>query len=400
MPRPELPTMDLAHNMTFASKLRGIHSAAGLFKPQSKKVLALYRAELRRAEKFVVDDDAVRLACHLAHERDKLKSFSFLARLPFDVCWLEYSLHTKVQEFNRMNGLGVPSWAEVPHRAGVLLYKDDPGSDSPRWVATQFLHDQADDEVFPAPLSFVFDPEGNDYDPVRGSKRWRAPTLSLMPGFPRMPIEISFDGVHGTGHIDSADAECLLAGDLRFEGSKGFISDQWTMNRAAVIADPFWRAQLTEKHLVELLRIEVREEIGQLRWLMTLLAAINHLPKEVKPIQTRIGRRTVGANILPYFQHRTISIKLPKDDRIVWARKHLASALRNAPRAWHRVSGHWRIVERGKTPKYICRHLPTMVEQGLGMCERCQLMIRWIPDHHRGDPTVGIVEHTYAVTAK
>jgi hypothetical protein len=137
-----------------------------------------------------------------------------------------------------------------------------------------------------------------------------------------------------------------------------------------------------------------------LRWLMTLLAAINHLPREIKPVQTLVGKRAVGANILPYFQHRTINIKLPRDERIVWAHKHMQSALRNAPRAWHQVSGHWRIIERGKTPTYICRHLPTMVEAGLGMCERCQLLIRWIPTHHRGDPNVGIVEHTYNVTAK
>jgi hypothetical protein len=44
--------------------------------------------------------------------------------------------------------------------------------------------------------------------------------------------------------------------------------------------------------------------------------------------------------------------------------------------------------------------MPTIVEHGLGMCENCEMLIRWIKVHKRGDPELGMVEHDlYEVTA-
>jgi hypothetical protein len=39
-----------------------------------------------------------------------------------------------------------------------------------------------------------------------------------------------------------------------------------------------------------------------------------------------------------------------------------------------------------------------MVENGLGICERCELLIRWIADQTRGDEALGVVTHTYDIT--
>jgi hypothetical protein len=65
------------------------------------------------------------------------------------------------------------------------------------------------------------------------------------------------------------------------------------------------------------------------------------------------------------------------------------------------VSGHWRIIERGKPlPPYFCHHEPEMVDKGLAICARCEMLIRWIPQHERGDASKGWVDHTYRVKAK
>lgn len=419
-----LPFMDRVHGFLFSDKIgKGRTRIPG----DAKRVLARHRAQLRRAEKFVIDDETVRLICHLSHEKDQLEGWSFLARLPFEVCWFEFNLHAKVSEFDKMNSLpGRFNPETVSPVIGYLLYRDDAGSASPRWVLTQFYEVEGG-SVVPGLLSYVFDPEGSDYSPVRGSTYWRAKTLSMIPGFPKLPVLAELSGLKVS---TTCDPEILASGDLRLgnwaekeDGSfiipKGteFETDKdgnmifhpehgmitgggWCYNRLAVIHEPFWPCYHNGNLNNELAGREVREEMGHIRWVVTMLAALNNLPRDVKQAQTLTGRRTVGANILPYFQHRTISLRIPNDDRIVWARKRMQTALRNAPRPWHPVRGHWRIIEMGKAPAHICRHQPTMVENGVGMCEKCQLMIRWIADHTRGDPTIGIVDHTYSVRKK
>lgn len=390
--------MDAAHAFTFGTKV--------MTRPipeQARAVLARYRMEMRRAERYVLDDDAVRLICELSHEQSHLNAWSFLARIPFDVCWFEFSLHAKLRKFEQMGVLEKRfDLSEVPERAGYLFMKDDPTGDSARWVVISFAAMAPDGDITPGLIGYVYDPEGSDYDPVRGSKRWRQPTLSLRPNFPKVPIRAQLGKDSDTTIETICDPELLIAGDLRFDEVQGVVGDKWTVNRMAVIPDPFWMTMLpsfghSSEQIDKLMMIEVREEAGHLRWLMTMLAAINNLPKDVRPVHTKVKQK-VGMHILPYFQHHTITLKLPRDNRVVWARELLERCVSNAPRAWHRVSGYWRIVERGKALPTGCRHLPTMVENGLGMCERCQLVIRWIKDHERGDPTIGIVNQCRIIT--
>jgi hypothetical protein len=146
---------------------------------------------------------------------------------------------------------------------------------------------------------------------------------------------------------------------------------------------------------------EINECRGAMKFLIALLAGINALPRDIRPIPPRAGTRTSGMNRLPFLGNSHLKITLPRDNRIVYARKTLdhmfSSGLR---RRQHYVIGHWRVVERGKRVTHLCRHMPAMVENGLGMCENCEMLIRWIPQHTRGDPELGMVDHDYEVTTK
>ena len=403
------PFMDRVHAFTFTHKFS--------YKPIDsigKRVLARQRAQLRRAEKWVVDDDAVRAIYHLSLERDRLDSWAFLARLPFDVMWIEMNLHAKVIEMDKKHNRHTPL-KDVSKVIGYLFYRDDPNSESPKWICNQFY--EFNDMVLPGMIGYVFDPEGSDYSPVRGSTYWRSPTLSLLPGCPKMPVYIG-----GSMGLDmrvetTADPEILATGDITISDKASItipagtdLDDTidvpaglleaagWATNRFAIIHDPFWQAfqgKFDKRAVLD----AVYEEVGHIRFIVAMLASLNSIPKDIKQAVTRTGKRSIGANILPYFQHRTVSLKVPNDNRVMWMRSHMDRAARNAPRPWHPVRGHWRVIELGKASKtHICRHQPVMVESGVGMCEKCQLMIRWIKDHHRGTPEIGIVEHTYKVT--
>ena len=388
---PNIPFMDEVHKWTFSRK----HHKGQVMSPASTKVLATYRMKLREAQKFLLDNETVKLICNLSHQEQEIPKFSVLARLPYPTMWIEFNLHIKCLEYEKMGSLRGPfNPNEVSPVIGYLLFQDN---HSTRWIAHSFLKITSPGwyTVTPNLLSFIFDPDGEPQGTLKGSEFWRAPTLSHRPNGLQIPCKIPHQKLEGW-----VDAEYVLSGDLEKDPQSPhhIIGAPWS-NRGAAIVDPYWTSYTPETLDDNVLRMEVLENAGIIRWLVTLLGSLNALPKDLKQTQTRVGTRQVGAHILPYFQHRTITINLPRDDRIIWAHKHVESSLKNMPRPWHEVIGHWRVIERGKST-HLCRHIPTMIEKDIAMCERCQLLVRWIPAHHRGDPSVGIVNHTYKTKAK
>jgi hypothetical protein len=431
---PDEPLMDEVHRWSFAKP-----PANCADKPAALRAKQLLRIKLRQAQRFVLDDDAVRLVCHLAHEHKRFEGWSFLAHLPYDVCWFEFDLGTKLQEFYEMGTLPKPYVAEdCALRVGLLFFKDGDSAGA-RWVCHEFYRFHAADGIdMPCGmLTYVFDPEGDPMWPVRGSKFWNSPTLSLIPGFPRVPVHVTARTQDGqsVNLTTEADPEVALCGifqldsqshldgkaefQVRVRPDGALVSDgnvenivrgpDWFNSRAAVLIDPSWRAhfgeRLTDPGVLKRVTAQVQELRGAMRYAICILAAINELPRDVRPVATRPGRRAAGMHMLPYFGHSNLSIQLPRDNRVVWATKHLDHSWRNARRRMHPVRGHWRVIEYGKST-HLCRHLPVMVEPSsdgkgaVGMCERCELMIRWIADQTRGDASIGIVEHTYKVTGK
>ena len=434
-PSRRLPLMDEVHSWTFSSKLSD--KKGNLKIPDAAlTVMRRYRMSLRKCDKFVLDDDAVQLTCEMsikaqAKNDDLLRGWSYIARLPYDDFWVEFDQHVRCRTFEQLGTLrGKFDPSTVAQVIGYQFERDTDDPASPRWVMREFT--RSSEGVLPGLLAFVFDPEATEAEPVRSSRRWRLPTLSDRPGMPRIPGQITVDGSPSSmshpiapedvilGTLERRDdksdgAELFLGLDRRVD-SHTIFAPRFLRAKFATIVDPFWSAYFsaidnTEERRQKTSRIlaqEVLEQAGTARWVITLLAAINAVPRDVVPMSVTPGRRQVGANILPYFQHRTISIRLPRDNRIVHALQHVErfARERNAPRAWHEVRGHWRIIERGRVPlrgrgQAWCQHVPEATdESGTGLCGKCGLLIRWVTKHHRGDPNVGIVDHTYRVTAK
>lgn len=418
-----LPMMDLAHAFTFGKKFDG-----NALDQRALNVLRKYRMELRRSEKFVLDDDAVRLICDLsveAVEKDKgdslLRGWAYLARLPYDDFWVEMSLHAKVRRMAELGTLRIehPNLREISPTIAYQFSRDDESGSPTRWIARDYILFK--DRISPGLLAYVFDPEATELEPVRSSRKWRSTTLSARPEIGKIPGRLA----DGSKEME-VDPEDVLLGTLqKLEElstrqkeatvsmdvvSSGIGAPGWLRAKLAAIVDPFWEAygsRYVGGRVFALIAMEVMEQAGTARWLISMLAAINAIPRDVVPVPARPGRRHVGANVLPYFQHRTLRLRLPRDDRIVHVLERAAfaaDAARNAPRPWHRVRGHWRIVERGvakgrRRGQAWCRHVPAATDEaGLGRCGRCGLLIRWVAQHHRGDPTLGIVEHTYVAT--
>jgi hypothetical protein len=435
----DLAFLDRVHDWTFAKRSGGGQPLSR----EVQSVQARLRGKLRQAQRFIVDNDAIEITAGLSREFDRLETWSFLARLPYDTMWLQFDLHHKIESLRKLDSRMLPVEPDrVSRQLGYLLFRDTDGP-TPVWMAHEFYL-TSDNEPYIGMLAYVFDPEGDPMWPIRGSKFWHSPTLSLRKGFPRLPVVIDWRGIadadgHVTGRTGQtirtpiagyAAPEIALCGifqptkeitdseaageiDLHFaarDHAEGefFTAPSWFVNRGAVIVEPWWDHYMANRWKDDpdrahaIIIHEINESRGAMKFLITLLAAINALPRDVRPIVTRPGKRPVGMHMLPYLGHSHLRIELPRDNRIVYARRTLdRSAGSHETRRQHYVRGHWRVVERGKRVTHVCRHMPTMVEHGLGLCEICEMLIRWIPQALRGDPEKGMVDHDlYEVTTK
>jgi len=382
---------DRLHAMTYERKKHAMRLPPAVLPVQLK-----YRQRLKQARRFVLDDDAVRLVTQLQHEEKRHEHWAFLARLPYDYIWFEFRTVAKIEESKRLGFLGEQSidYRHIPPQSGLLLYRDDEAS--PRWICHCFCnHPEDSEDVLVASIALLFDPEGDPRTPVLGSAMWKSPTLSLRPGFPK------YDCYWEPGRPIQADAEYILSGTMHAD---------WRTYRCAAIVDPWWEAAYAKYAngqppgatvtLQDALDNDVREFASMLMWVMSLLFAINGLPKTTKPINPTRVSYSSGGRLLPFFTHENLSITIPHEEGLMLARKMLDKAARNAEpqhRRWHEVRGHWRVIEFGKRT-YLCRHQPVMIESGLGICTRCELLVRWIPAHARGDEALGVVDKTYQVT--
>lgn len=446
MSKPDLAFMDKVHEWTFRKRT----DVGGPLSRECLAVQARLRGKLRGAQRFIVDDAAIDVVAGLSREFERMESWSFLARLPYDTMFLQFDLHHKIEALRALDArMEAVDRESVSPILGYLLFRDTDG-EAPVWIAHEFYQSQ-DGNPFIGMLAYVFDPEGDPMWPIRGSKFWRSPTLSLRKGFPRMPITIEYTKLkpdtpvpHSPIEIDvsrrdvapedtegfpfpiqtTAAPEIALAGiyqprggDLKIrqgedgvyaEGDDNLVSaPSWFVNRGAVIVDPWWdhffanRWRVDPDRVHKIILHEINECRGALKFLICMIAAINGLPRDIKPIAVRSGKRPVGMNMLPYLGHSHLKIMLPRDNRVIYAKNALDRQFSSGQhRRQHYVMGHWRVVERGKRITHLCRHMPTMVENGLGICENCEMLIRWIKQHTRGKDELGMIDHDYEVTTK
>lgn len=187
-----------------------------------------------------------------------------------------------------------------------------------------------------------------------------------------------------------------------------FVNEPWIQDSLALALEPSWRVRLAagasgakndpahDTETIASLQRLVREEAGIIRFVATVLAMLAAAPDVERIAAPFGGHRYAGGRKVPLLGHNTVSIKLPKKkpQRYLVGELYKAARDRRRHRA-HEVRGHFRMIERGKLLPRRCDHHPTMVENGVGICLRCERLIRWIAPHNRGDLGLGWIDHDY-----
>ena len=131
---------------------------------------------------------------------------------------------------------------------------------------------------------------------------------------------------------------------------------------------------------------------AQARALWLLLATINDIPITVEHIEPSKGYVARGS-YKRFLEHSVVHLNVPETR---W-RKVAATVLQALRRRRHDVRGHWREDWRNPLSRLCDPHVFDASDNFL-MCKKCGGRKFHIPEHSRGDATLGYVTHDYSVT--
>lgn len=363
------------------------------------------RTNIRQAQRFMLSDDFVRSAYQASLDFQKVPTWLNLARLPYPRMWVEWDQHVKLDEQAKAGSiLHEPDETLVAKRGGFLFEELD--ADTGMWLASRWEGSiRNGGEAFTSNLNYVVAPEGSAIMRIKPPPG--VTSLTEVMTAIRVPQGMGYERAKIDDLIEMMTFG-IRPGNVKFDPKEEIIGH--IKNRIVTALSPISmhfqtnaRKHLSQKEYEEFcqqasfsVQLCVEEDAGILRFITTVLGLLNEAPNIREPKQARAGYRTMGMNKLQYLGHSMIHLKLPKTKPMRFISRLLdhASNERRRNRA-HVARGHWRQVEYGT--KFRCDHNPTLVENGMGICTKCERIIRWIPAHQRGDASLGWVTHEYTL---
>jgi len=335
---------------------------------------AKWRDALRRAKKFVLDDEMSTFLGELgtqafvgtrplgdviANEAGKrnvavrnrmIEHLRMGARLPGEVTWIEYNLRNCQARSNELLGRKV-DLNEMPAREGWLLMRHPTLPTAFR--AHIVSHDPDIDH-------------GDGFDtwtfPV--ALAWTADMETILP-WHRIPF----------GEDSNRPSEIST-------GLLGYVSDRCGYVFSDMLVTPN-----QPKAMSDLLG----EWSGVQRRMWALLATINDLPVEVTEVRASKGFLGKG-QYRKFLDHKTLTLTVPQK----LYRKTIRDALSLVHRRGGPVREHWRKDWRHPFSP-LCDH-ELDADEKHQFCTICKGRKIWVNEHVRGDTSRGFVTHDFIVT--
>jgi hypothetical protein len=325
---------------------------------------SMWRDALRRAKKFVLDDEMSTFLGELGtqaflrpnmSQKARFKTIEHLrmgARLPSEITWIEYNLRACQVRSNELMGTPIVDPLQMPEREGWLLVRH-PGVET-AFLAHVVSHDGQVDHgdgfdtwTFPVAMAWTA-----DMDSVIP---WRSIPFDTEKG--AMPSEVS-------------------------TGLMGYKTD-----RAGFVFSPMLVTPNAPKVVSNLMQ----EWSGVQRRMWALLSTINDIPVTATTVRQSKGFVAKGS-YRKFMDHTTLTLTVPQKQYTKVIRKALAIAHRRGGS----VREHWRLDWR-RPLSVLCEHEWGADEKHM-FCNLCKGRKIWVHEHTRGDVTRGYVTHDFTVT--
>src|SRR5262245_5471337 len=369
-------------------------------------ILQSYRVDMRKAHKFVLDDEFCRYATEISSTTppERLLARIQYATLPFEVTWVEFDLKTKVRCMRKLHGMDDSKfdYSDVADRMGLLLRRL---SDTEILVelAVESMHDS--ESYVGTLICYLFSTSGEHEWTMHDGNRHGCQALPITGAMDRPPKEHdewlsqigaaslwSYTTKGKSGMLEKASdlTKLKLPGLLFKHGILGF-------GRMYFIAASLARYKDDKglQAIAELVSHEVGEFAGMCRWIVILLAMLNEVPVDNRLVQPAGKIRNRLNHSRPLVDYHKLTLRLPKLDPIKFIEKQLRTA--GARRRQHPVRQHWRHYLEPVHCGPGQHDWEFDHEEGYALCGKCMSYMRRIPDHLRGDPSLGFVQHDYVL---
>lgn len=303
---------------------------------QAKK---LYK-RLRRAVRFVVDDDLLQYVTDLSLKMDANQAYNMLrnsGRLPFPDVWFEWNEKKRVQQINEWAGHKDRSLEHIPERVGYLAKEkwlpNNEKGEAACCILTNFFHDKGYVCIPPSGIAMSLEDEfetiNTDYE---------------------ADIDIDLDDLidgpilKSESDEEKVQASMLAAWWVKKNESKRSMAK--LMNSVRLVSTDslaWWRydADLEEDHMQKaLLDFSKACLHGDARFMIALLATINYTRFVSEPEEQKfVGRRIRFGKVVGGSTYRVLKLTLPKPMGVnVAARKFSENPTK---RRLHEVIGHY-----------------------------------------------------------
>lgn len=371
-------------------------------------VMMRYRIDMRKAHRFVLDDQFVELATEMA-AADAAKVLARLqyATLPYDQTWIEFNLHAKMRAIHRLNGTEFKNQHEVSPRLGCLLQRINDTD------AVCTLVSPMEDRVMPHMTCYFFSIVETSFEGRNRPDNYFGCVPMTMAPHEQASI-ISPVGPEEFRRDSSVDSvgKASLWGYIKGAGFNGIavnpravemVTPEFLLrhgdiglSRAFPPYTTFLHDQKAISQATEMILAETREFTGTIRWLVTVLAMLNEVPVHadlvVREHQMKVGHFKKHK----FVDYHKVTLRLPKTKPIPFIERHLRGQSERRHRA-HTVRSFWRtyLHEQHCAPDehdWTYDH-----DDGYRLCGRCMAYSRLIHEHVRGNAELGWVRKDYVI---
>ena len=404
----------IASSYTMSKQLKLKAGAAKKF----DAMMMQYRDDMRRAHRFVLDNDFTRYATDLSNRctPEKLLARLQLATLPYEVTWIEFDLWTKLRVMREFHGLDPNNcdYHNTSRKMGMLVHRINE-TDALCEIVNRW---GMNDIVGPNLLGYLFSTREREW----GAEKY----------FGCMPLSVIGLKAAEQGEASKAAKALGISAEEQLQlhaiGQQVTGGSMWgfTTGGSSTFVTKF--AQLKSLRTPEFLRrhgdaafgrmyyaldealtqsgyktepidhtaqIELAEFTGSMRWLVIVLAMLNEVPVQAQLVQPSHQLKAGLTKRIRAMDYHRLTLRLPKTKPVPYLERKLANIERHN-RA-HEVRQHWRTYLHDEHCRIEEHEWEYDHNEGYALCGKCMAYRRRIPEHVRGDPNLGWVRKDYIV---
>jgi len=374
-------------------------------------ILRSYRQDMLKAHRFVLDNDFVRYATEVSTttKPEKLLTRLQYATLPYDITWIEFDLKTKVEVMRELHNADNSkfNWDEVADRLGLIIRRLSNTEAVVEMVCETFgAHG-----LIGTTICYFFSVREYAFSGQDGKGTGCRPFVALdQPDAAARILEMSENEIYMLQQLGPASLWGYSAGGRstmieKMTQMKELRLPEFLMRHGVLgtgrmrqVMETFVASagdKVVFDTIASLMVQETTEFTGMMRWIVTVLACLNEVPIDSHHVQPAGTIRTGLTGRRAKMDYHRLVLRVPKEKPVQYIERQFRTATR---RRAHEVMQHWRNYLHHDVQCRRDEHEWTYdYDEGYRLCGKCMAYSRLIPEHIRGDPSLGWVRKDYVV---